>query len=238
MMRRRPKSKRGCAVVPRSRRSCRAVAPIRNWPARRSRCWACADHPTYRDNWPLLEAAPNAWIRLRPGDTCLVSEQLARRLKLAIGDRIDVPASGWQLAARNRRHLCRLRQPERPDRGQFRGVDAALSGNAADPIGPAGRACENSGADRSVAGEVFARRPQRRRSGDDEGGIETHLQPHFFGDGRAQRLHARRRRRGAVDQPADPEQFPPAATGAAMGDRHHAAATGGNRTLEDACRSR
>src|SRR5580765_5353273 len=50
-----------------------------------------ADHPTYRDNWPLLEAAPNAWIRLRPGDTCLVSEQLARRLKLAIGDHIDVP---------------------------------------------------------------------------------------------------------------------------------------------------
>jgi putative ABC transport system permease protein len=57
------------------------------------------DHPTYRDNWPLLEAAPNAWIRLRPGDTCLVSEQLARRLRLAIGDRIEAPASGgnWPL---------------------------------------------------------------------------------------------------------------------------------------------
>jgi putative ABC transport system permease protein len=57
------------------------------------------DHPTYRNNWPLLEAAPNAWIRLRPGDTCLVSEQLARRVKLAIGDRIEVPASGgnWPL---------------------------------------------------------------------------------------------------------------------------------------------
>jgi putative ABC transport system permease protein len=57
------------------------------------------DHPTYRNNWPLLEAAPNAWIRLRPGDTCLVSEQLARRVKLAIGDRIEVPAPGgnWPL---------------------------------------------------------------------------------------------------------------------------------------------
>jgi putative ABC transport system permease protein len=57
------------------------------------------DHSTYRSNWPLLEAAPNAWIRLRPGDTCLVSEQLSRRLKLAIGDRIDVPAPGgnWPL---------------------------------------------------------------------------------------------------------------------------------------------
>jgi putative ABC transport system permease protein len=57
------------------------------------------DHPTYRNNWPLLEAAPNAWIRLRPGDTCLVSEQLARRLKLSVGGHIDVPASGgnWPL---------------------------------------------------------------------------------------------------------------------------------------------
>ncbi|MBP1291925.1 putative ABC transport system permease protein [Bradyrhizobium elkanii USDA 61] len=57
------------------------------------------DHATYRDNWPLLESAANAWVRLRPGDTCLVSEQLSRRMKLAIGDRIEVPAPGgnWPL---------------------------------------------------------------------------------------------------------------------------------------------
>jgi putative ABC transport system permease protein len=57
------------------------------------------DHPTYRSNWPLLESAQNAWIRLRPGDSCLVSEQLSRRLKLSIGDRIEVPATGgnWPL---------------------------------------------------------------------------------------------------------------------------------------------
>jgi putative ABC transport system permease protein len=57
------------------------------------------DHTTYRDNWPLLESAPDAWTKLRPGNTCLVSEQLARRLKLAVGDHIDVPASGgnWTL---------------------------------------------------------------------------------------------------------------------------------------------
>jgi putative ABC transport system permease protein len=56
-------------------------------------------HTTYRDSWPLLDQAPNAWTRLRPGTTCLVSEQLARRLKLSIGDRIDIPASGgnWTL---------------------------------------------------------------------------------------------------------------------------------------------
>ena len=57
------------------------------------------DHATYRDNWPLLQSAENAWIKLRPGDAALVSEQLARRLKLSVGDRIEVPASGgnWPL---------------------------------------------------------------------------------------------------------------------------------------------
>ena len=57
------------------------------------------DHATYRDHWPLLQSTANAWIRLRPGDTAFVSEQLARRLKLSIGDRIDVPAPGgnWPL---------------------------------------------------------------------------------------------------------------------------------------------
>ena len=58
-----------------------------------------ADHATYREHWPLLEATANAWARLRPGDAGLISEQLARRLKLAIGDRIEVPAPGgnWSL---------------------------------------------------------------------------------------------------------------------------------------------
>jgi putative ABC transport system permease protein len=58
-----------------------------------------SDHATYRDHWPLLQSTANAWIRLRPGDTGFISEQLARRLKLAIGDRIEVPAPGgnWTL---------------------------------------------------------------------------------------------------------------------------------------------
>ena len=57
------------------------------------------DHATYRERWPLLRAAENAWIRLRPGNAAFVSEQLALRLKLAIGDHLDVPtASGnWSL---------------------------------------------------------------------------------------------------------------------------------------------
>lgn len=57
------------------------------------------DHATYRDNWPLLQSADNAWNKLRPGNAALVSEQLARRLQLSVGDRIEVPASGgnWPL---------------------------------------------------------------------------------------------------------------------------------------------
>jgi putative ABC transport system permease protein len=57
------------------------------------------DHATYRDHWPLLQATANAWDRLRAGDTAFISEQLSRRMNLAVGDRIDVSvASGhWTL---------------------------------------------------------------------------------------------------------------------------------------------
>jgi putative ABC transport system permease protein len=58
-----------------------------------------ADHATYREHWPLLQSSANAWGRLRAGDAGLVSEQLARRLRIGLGDRIEVPTSagGWTL---------------------------------------------------------------------------------------------------------------------------------------------
>ncbi len=52
-----------------------------------------ADHATYRDRWPLLQSAADVWNRLRSGNTGLISEQLARRLKVGLGDRIDIPVS-------------------------------------------------------------------------------------------------------------------------------------------------
>jgi putative ABC transport system permease protein len=57
------------------------------------------DHAIYRDRWPLLQATANAWTRLRPGDAGLISEQLARRLKLKIGDTIEItaPHGSWTL---------------------------------------------------------------------------------------------------------------------------------------------
>ncbi len=58
-----------------------------------------ADHATYREHWPLLEAAPDPWAKLRPGGAAFISEQLARRMNLSLGDRIDVPTPGgtWSL---------------------------------------------------------------------------------------------------------------------------------------------
>jgi putative ABC transport system permease protein len=57
------------------------------------------DHSTYRDRWPLLRSAENAWNRLRPGNAGFVSEQLSRRMQLTIGDQVEVPAPGgsWTL---------------------------------------------------------------------------------------------------------------------------------------------
>jgi putative ABC transport system permease protein len=58
-----------------------------------------ADHATYRDRWPLLEASGNAWTRLQTGDGAFVSEQLSRRLNIRIGDtlRVPTPAGVWPL---------------------------------------------------------------------------------------------------------------------------------------------
>ena len=192
-----------------------------------------ADHPTYRNHWPLLESTPNAWKRLLAGDAGFVSEQLARRLKLGIGDTIDIPAIGRQLETRNRRHLCRLWQPEGPGRRQHRGVHPAFPRRAADAHGPAGLARGNTGADLGPAGKIRPRRPQLDGSGDAEGRIDADLQQDLCGDGGAERIHARGRRHRAADEPADPEQFPAAAACAAMGHRHHAAAAGGDRTSEN-----
>jgi putative ABC transport system permease protein len=57
------------------------------------------DNAVYREHWPLLQSTANAWIRLRPGDAGFISEQLARRLKLSIGDRIEIaaPDGNWTL---------------------------------------------------------------------------------------------------------------------------------------------
>ena len=58
------------------------------------------DHATYRDHWPLLDATDDAWDRVRAGNAALISEQLARRLDVALGDTFQVPPQGdWPVEA-------------------------------------------------------------------------------------------------------------------------------------------
>jgi putative ABC transport system permease protein len=66
----------------------RAEVKLEGWP---TDLLGFADHGTYRDNWPLLQARANSWDRLAAGDAVMVSEQLARRQKLQLGDRLQVP---------------------------------------------------------------------------------------------------------------------------------------------------
>ena len=82
--------------------SLRAVMPnwqvsiqLQGWPAD---VFGVIDHPTYRQHWPLLEAlGDNPWDRLAKDDALMLSEQLARRLKVHLGDHLTIPtpAGPW-----------------------------------------------------------------------------------------------------------------------------------------------
>ena len=54
------------------------------------------DRPYYRAHWPLLEQAPQAWEQLAGGRAIMLSEQLARRLALRVGDPLQVPTEPVQ----------------------------------------------------------------------------------------------------------------------------------------------
>ncbi|MDD0976635.1 ABC transporter permease [Pseudomonas fontis] len=51
------------------------------------------DHDSYRQHWPLLEQQPDAWASLASGKGLMLSEQLARRLKLHLGERLALPTT-------------------------------------------------------------------------------------------------------------------------------------------------
>jgi putative ABC transport system permease protein len=72
-----------------------AVLPILNAEVplfgRPGEIYGIADHATYRDNWPLLAAAPDVWDRIAAGQGLMVNEQLFRAEALALGDPVDLP---------------------------------------------------------------------------------------------------------------------------------------------------
>jgi putative ABC transport system permease protein len=68
----------------------RAELRLQGWPAQMQ---GIVDHPSYRQHWPLLEQQEGVWTQLHSGHGVLLSEQLARRLKLALGDTLTLPAA-------------------------------------------------------------------------------------------------------------------------------------------------
>lgn len=61
---------------------------LQGWPAE---VFGVVDNLTYRQHWPLLEAADAPWDRLLQDDSLMLSEQLARRLKVQLGDTVSIP---------------------------------------------------------------------------------------------------------------------------------------------------
>jgi len=75
-------------------RRAQAVLPIWHAEARAAgqtvQVYGVADHPTYRDNWPILTALPAAWDALARGEGVLINEQLSRRARAGPGDEIEL----------------------------------------------------------------------------------------------------------------------------------------------------
>lgn len=67
----------------------RVETQLQGWPVQ---VQGILDHPAYPARWPLLEQQPGAWEQLARGQAVMLSEQLARRLGLHLGDRLRVPA--------------------------------------------------------------------------------------------------------------------------------------------------
>ncbi|WP_172329403.1 FtsX-like permease family protein [Mangrovicoccus sp. HB161399] len=59
--------------------------------------YAMADDPTYRRNWPLIEAGPQVWDRLAAGGGVLVNEQWAIRAGLSPGDTVQIDGAAREV---------------------------------------------------------------------------------------------------------------------------------------------
>ncbi|MHA6261800.1 FtsX-like permease family protein [Arenibacterium sp. CAU 1754] len=77
-----------------------AVLPIRyaetTLAGQAARIYGVVDHATYRDNWPLVAAAPDVWDQIASDSAALINEQMARREGLWPGDAVTL-APGWTL---------------------------------------------------------------------------------------------------------------------------------------------
>lgn len=80
-----------------TRREVGAILPV--WKAEtRIDAWpvdvfGIRDHATYREHFSLLSGVEGAWDQVKRGEGVLVSEQLARRLRIGIGTEIVIPTA-------------------------------------------------------------------------------------------------------------------------------------------------
>lgn len=71
---------------------------LQGWPAD---LFGVVDHAHYRQHWQLLESSgADPWSQLASADAVMLSEQLARRLKVGLGDTLDIPAPGGKWSTR------------------------------------------------------------------------------------------------------------------------------------------
>ncbi|MGH8383001.1 FtsX-like permease family protein [Pseudomonas sp.] len=77
------------AVLP----SWRLELQLQEWPVQ---VQGIIDHPGYRTRWPLLEQSTQAWEQLAGGRAVMLSEQLARRLGVQLGDSLQLPGEPAQ----------------------------------------------------------------------------------------------------------------------------------------------
>lgn len=74
----------------------KAETRIQGWPVD---VFGTRDHETYRTHFSLLSSVPGAWDKVRDGEGVLVSEQLAQRMGLGLGERLAIPTAGadWEV---------------------------------------------------------------------------------------------------------------------------------------------
>ncbi|WP_374546516.1 ABC transporter permease [Rhodoblastus sp.] len=75
------------AILPVSR----ATIQLEHWPVD---VVGMKPHETYRQHFPMLSQVVGAWDEFERGEGVFVSEQLARRLDLALGSMLEIPTSG------------------------------------------------------------------------------------------------------------------------------------------------
>ncbi|WP_372876514.1 FtsX-like permease family protein [Pseudomonas sp.] len=76
--------------------SWRVELQLQGWPAQLT---GIRTQAHYREHWPLLSASAEAWQRLERQQGLMLSEQLARRLDLHLGERLRLPtpSGAWEL---------------------------------------------------------------------------------------------------------------------------------------------